>query len=219
MPLVPADPDLRVRTCGVQPVLVFSDERRAMGLMIDEIVDVVEEQLDFALVSSRPGLLGSAVIRGEATEIVDLGHFLPLAFDDWQRWNERRADAPLRNLLLVDDAVFFRSMLTPLLEAAGYDVTCVASAKAALAALGSGCRFDAVVADLDMPEMDGFDLAQRCAQTRAMPTFPSLACLHRPMPTSASAACAPAFAMWSPSLIVKASSPLCGSSTSRCSKS
>src|SRR5205085_4742414 len=119
-------PDLHVRICGVQPVLVFSDDRRVMGLMIDDIVDIVEEQFDFALASTRPGLLGSAVIRGEATEIIDLAHFLPLAFDDWQRWNERRADAPLRNLLLVDDAAFFRSMLAPVLEAAGYAVSCVA---------------------------------------------------------------------------------------------
>jgi CheY-like chemotaxis protein len=160
MPLVPADPDLRPKTSGMQSVLVFSDERRAMGLMIDAIVDIVEERVDFALASTRPGLVGSAVIRGEATEIIDFAHFLPLAFDDWQRWNEQTADNPPRNILLVDDAVFFRDMLAPVLEAAGYAVACVASAKAALSALGAGRRFDVIVADLDMPEMDGFDLAQ-----------------------------------------------------------
>jgi two-component system chemotaxis sensor kinase CheA len=160
MPLVPADPGLRARNSGMQPVLVCSDGSRAMGLMIDEIVDTAEERLDIALASASPGLIGSAVIRGEATEIIDVGHFLPLAFDDWQRWNERRAEEAARSILLVDDAVFFRGMLAPVLEAAGYDVTCAASGKAALAALGSGRRFDVIITDLDMPEMDGFDLAQ-----------------------------------------------------------
>jgi two-component system chemotaxis sensor kinase CheA len=82
MPLVPADASLRARTSGMQPVLVCSDGSRAMGLMIDEIVDITEERLDIALASTSPGLVGSAVIRGEV-EIIDVGHFLPLAFDDW----------------------------------------------------------------------------------------------------------------------------------------
>jgi CheY-like chemotaxis protein len=64
----------------------------------------------------------------------------------------------VRHILLVDDSVFFRGMLAPVLEAAGYQVTCAASAKAALSALQTGCRFDAIITDLEMPEMDGFAL-------------------------------------------------------------
>jgi two-component system chemotaxis sensor kinase CheA len=52
-----------------QPVLVFNDGDRAMGLMVDEIVDVVEDRLDIELSGSRPGLLGSAVIGGVATPL------------------------------------------------------------------------------------------------------------------------------------------------------
>ena len=46
--------------------------------------------------ATRPGVLGSAVIKGQATEIIDIGHFLPLAFEDWFRRKEmsaERADA------------------------------------------------------------------------------------------------------------------------------
>jgi two-component system chemotaxis sensor kinase CheA len=181
MPLVPADPDLRVRTCGRQPVLVFSDERRSMGLLIDEIIDIVEERLEVGIVSTRPGLLGSAVIRGEATEIIDVAHFLPLAFDDWERWNECSVEDAVRHILLVDDAAFFRGMLAPVLEVAGYKVTCAASAKAALAALQTGCRFDAIITDLEMPEMDGFALAQAVREnpsTAAIPVIGLSSSLH-----------------------------------------
>ena len=31
----------------------------------------------------RTGILGSAVIKGQATEVIDVGHFLPMAFADW----------------------------------------------------------------------------------------------------------------------------------------
>ena len=64
-----------------------------MGLVVDEIVDIVEERLDIEVASERPGVLGYAVIKGSATEIIDVGHFLPQAFADWFRRRDRRAGA------------------------------------------------------------------------------------------------------------------------------
>jgi two-component system, chemotaxis family, sensor kinase CheA len=87
----------------------------------------------------------------------------------------------VRHILLVDDSVFFRGMLAPVLEAAGYQVTCAASAKAALSALQTGCRFDAIITDLEMPEMDGFALAQAVREnpsTAAIPVIGLSSSLH-----------------------------------------
>ena len=80
MPLVHASDEVRVKREGAQPLLVFSDGHRSMGLVVDEIVDIVEDRLDIQVGSNRPGVLGSAVVRGQATEILDIGHFLPLAY-------------------------------------------------------------------------------------------------------------------------------------------
>ena len=60
--LVPASGDVKLRSSGTQPLLVFSDDRRSIGLIVDEIVDIVEDRLDVELVSETPGLLGSAVL-------------------------------------------------------------------------------------------------------------------------------------------------------------
>ena len=60
---------------GAQPILVFSDHGRSMGLVVDEIVDIVEDKLDIEVASNRPGVLGYAVIKGNTTEIVDVGAF------------------------------------------------------------------------------------------------------------------------------------------------
>ena len=65
------------------PVLVFADRGRSVGLMVEEIVDVVEDQLLIELSSSRPGLLGTAVIAGRVTEIIDAGHWLKQGWQDW----------------------------------------------------------------------------------------------------------------------------------------
>jgi two-component system, chemotaxis family, sensor kinase CheA len=159
MPLVPVNENVRVKSEGVQPLLVFTDERRSMGLVVDEIVDIVEERLSIELTSQRQGVLGSAVIKGLATEVIDIAHYLPLAFEDWLGWKAQRPGRPLRRVLLVDDAPFFRNMLAPVLKAAGYAVTAAASGPEALALLDQNSAFDVVVTDIEMPDMDGFEFA------------------------------------------------------------
>jgi two-component system chemotaxis sensor kinase CheA len=159
MPLVPVNKDVRIKDGGAQPLLVFSDEGRSMALVVDEIVDIVEERLQIELVSAKPGVLGSAVIKGQATEVIDISHYLPMAFEDWLHWRPHATQSAPRRVLLVDDAPFFRNMLSPVLKAAGYAVTSVASADEALALLQGNRMFDVLVTDIEMPGKDGFALA------------------------------------------------------------
>jgi two-component system, chemotaxis family, sensor kinase CheA len=166
MPLLRIDAETSLKKEGAQPILVFSDQGRSMGLVVDEIIDIVEERLDIEVSSDRPGLLGYAVIKGATTEIIDVGHFLPQAFADWFRRRDPSAARLARTVLLVDDSAFFRDLLAPLIKAAGYRVVTAASAADALAALKSDSRFDLIVTDIEMPEMDGFALAKA---VRAMP--------------------------------------------------
>ncbi len=159
MPLVPVNDDVRIKSSGSQPLLVLSDDDRSVGLVVDEIIDIVEDRLGIDLASDRPGVIGSAIIKGQATEIIDVAHFLPLAFDDWRGWKERETAKVSPSVLLIDDTPFFRAMLSPVLKAAGYSVTTVGSARDALALLQAGRAFDVVITDIEMPEMDGFQLA------------------------------------------------------------
>jgi two-component system chemotaxis sensor kinase CheA len=130
----------------------------------DEIVDIVDDTLNIQVASENPGVLGSAIVRGHATEIIDVGHFLPLAFEDWFRRREQQVRHRPCSVLLVDDSPFFLNMLTPVLQAAGYVVTTAASARDALALLSEGQAFDVAITDIEMPDMDGFQFAEsvRC---------------------------------------------------------
>src|SRR5438309_8406003 len=93
MPLVQME-SVTIATSGAQPILVFADDGRSMGLVVDEIVDIVEEKLNIEVAGEQlAGILGSAVIKGQATEVIDVGHFLPMAFPDWFTRKEMAASA------------------------------------------------------------------------------------------------------------------------------
>jgi len=172
MPLIRPGDCVRLKEKGSQPLLVFSDGERSMALMVDEIVDIVEEDFDIEVADERPGILGSAIVKGEATDIIDIGHYLPIAFADWFGGRHGRThEKTQRHLLLVDDSAFFRNMLLPVLQAAGFRVTAAANGFEARDLIRSGKVFDIVVTDLDMPGMDGLALAKAVRADRDIPVI------------------------------------------------
>ncbi|MCU0985868.1 MAG: chemotaxis protein CheW, partial [Acetobacteraceae bacterium] len=161
MPLVPIDGHgmggaERTR----QPVLVFNDAERSMGLLVDEILDVVEDRLKVELGTHRPGFLGTATIAGRATEVIDITYWLRLAYPDWFMRKESETASAQKRVLVVDDSAFFRQLLPPVLTTADYAVTVVESAAAALRLREAGEMFDAIVSDIEMPEMNGLAFAE-----------------------------------------------------------
>jgi len=68
-----------------------------------------------------------------------------------------------RTVLIVDDHAGFRSAARALLEAAGFDVVCeAADGESAVAAVGE-LRPSIVLLDVQLPDVDGFDVAERLA--------------------------------------------------------
>ncbi|ODN68858.1 chemotaxis protein CheW [Methylobrevis pamukkalensis] len=175
MPLVRMNEMVRHRTEGTQPMLVFSDAGRSMGLVVDEIVDIVEERLDIQVGSDIQGVLGSAVIKGKATEVIDIGYYLPLAFEDWFFRKEFAQAALTRRLLFVDDSPFFRNMLGPVLKAAGFEVTICASATDALRRVAEAPTFDVIVSDIEMPGVNGFEFAETLRRDPRLKATPIIA--------------------------------------------
>ena len=161
------------------PVLVFTDLDKSVGLIVAEIVDVVEDQLDVELTPLRPGMLGTAVIAEAVTEVLDTGYWLAKGREDW--FIQARAASPEGDtgarLLVVEDNAFFRQLLVPTLSASGYCVTAVDSAAKALALrdLPEPARFDAIISDVEMPGMDGLQLARRLREGGAWANTPLVA--------------------------------------------
>jgi len=159
MPLVRVSDNYPLRTEGRQQMLVFTDETRTMGLAVDEIVDIVEDELKIELTTDTTGMVGTAVIAGAATEVIDVSHYLVVAFPDWFEESRKSRFKAAHRILLIDDSPFFRNMLAPVLGTAGYKVTAVENAEQALALRDAGAIFDVIVSDIEMPGISGFELA------------------------------------------------------------
>jgi two-component system chemotaxis sensor kinase CheA len=179
MPLLTVDNAFKRSTEGRQHVIVFTDGDHSMGLMVDEIVDIVEDRLKVELSSGQKGVLGTAVISGKATEIIDTAYYLEQAFGDWFRKKKTAQESEtvksFNRVLLVDDSPFFRNLLTPLLSVVGYDVTAVEGAEKALSLRESGQQFDIIISDIEMPGMNGFELAEQIRSSGTWQETPLLA--------------------------------------------
>ncbi len=165
MPLIPFDTTVNIKSAARMPVLVFADETSTMGLVVDEIVDITEEIVNVQVEANASGIVGSAIIGGKATDVVDIGHFIRATNKNWfkRHGDEAFGETPVqgRRVLLVDDSPFFRNMLTPLLKVAGYNVTTLDSPLSALQMREEGEKFDIIVSDIEMPQMNGFEFAQK----------------------------------------------------------
>jgi two-component system chemotaxis sensor kinase CheA len=174
MPLVSMSPACSENTTALQPVLVFADGTRVMGLMVDEIVDVVEDQLHVELSTDQTGFLGTAVVNGKATDILDTSFWLQRAFKDWFGANPTTRAKP-RQMLVVEDSAFFRSLIIPALSAQGYHVTAVDNPLAALAMQAAGRMFDLILSDIEMPEMDGLAFVREVRASGPWANLPIIA--------------------------------------------
>jgi two-component system, chemotaxis family, chemotaxis protein CheY len=75
-------------------------------------------------------------------------------------------------ILVIDDDRLVREAVQVLLRARGYDVTAASDGGSGIAAL-KVCRFDVVIVDLFMPDMDGLSVMQAIRQTD--PKIPMIA--------------------------------------------
>ena len=74
-------------------------------------------------------------------------------------------------MLVVDDHAGFRSMARRLLTAAGFEVVGDAGSGAEAVTASASLRPDAVLLDVQLPDLDGFEVSRRLAQQADPPAI------------------------------------------------
>ncbi len=174
IPVMPAAADMALRPGGPQKLLVFDwpaaadgapkPEKRQMGLLVDEIVDIVETAVVLQASGRRPDLAGSALIGGLPTEVLNIAHFLAAAGEEWSPGALAADHGGRACVLVADPNAFFRSLIASTLQVAGFDVRTAANDEDALAILKDGEPIALLLASTDMPGLCAYDLARRLSQ-------------------------------------------------------
>lgn len=82
MPLVDAAETLRLQSAGpadTLQVIVHTQAGRSVGIVVNDILDVVEESVVLRTGTKRPGLKGSVVIQKKVTDVVDLEEIVAMS--------------------------------------------------------------------------------------------------------------------------------------------
>ncbi len=172
LPVSPAAP--------VHPLFLLLPKNigRPLGLLATSIIDT--DALPARIerdVLQADGVVGSAVLRGRMTMLLDLGR-LAQRSDPTDRTgaSSSASDARIRKhrILVVDDTEFFRELVRGYLDEAGYQAVSVADGAQAVRELEQS-PFDLVVSDIEMPVMDGWTLAKTLRQRSEFARLPLLA--------------------------------------------
>ncbi len=160
-----------------RPLLVFSRGARSLGLMAEEIVDIVEAAASAELTGASTGVSGSLVVAGRATELIDVDFYWRRCDGLGERGGEPRTETKVRaakRLLVVDDSPFVRMLLGPLLAQAGYEVEVASDPEAALALHDAGAAFDLILADTSPAKPAARRMAAAFGQASAWHATPLL---------------------------------------------
>jgi len=175
LPLVGVDGQLCADATGdagaTVQVIVFADGDNRIGMIVKEIVDIVEEQIHIRRASNRAGILGSAVIGNQVTDVLDLQSLIRSADTGWF---EKAEQERLLRVLITESSSFGRGLLRSSLEMGGYSVAEATDAADALAKLNSS-RFDAVLVALDLPDEGAFHLLQTIRKQPELSRIPVFA--------------------------------------------
>ena len=148
-------------------VLVFKIASRLVGLLAIGPIDAIEISCEIDGVTLRqPGIIGSTIIGKQTTLLVDVFELVQVLFPEWIedtdafQINKGSADTP-PTILIAEDSNFFRNQVKGYLMEAGYNVLEGEDGQIAWDLLLQNADLvSMVVTDIEMPNMDGFELTQ-----------------------------------------------------------
>ncbi len=155
-------------------LIVFNFNKKDVAFLVSQIEDSVDIVIDVEEETFRQeGILGSAIIKDRTTLFLDIYQILQMYDPDFLRQAE--AGGPINaRILLVEDSAFYRNLLNSYLSAEGYEVATAEDGQQAWETLQTE-EFDLVMTDIEMPRMNGFELAQKIRDSKQFEQLPVIA--------------------------------------------
>ena len=150
-----------------QEVIVFRVKDRELGLMVTPPVDAQEIVLNIdSSTLKQPAISGSMIINNHTTLLVDIFELVKTLNPEWFDAEAQAAASMAENgekiILFAEDSAFFRNQVKQFMIEDGFKVIEAEDGLIAWELLKERVEeIDLVVTDLEMPNMDGFELTKR----------------------------------------------------------
>ena len=150
-----------------QEVIVFKIKDRELGLMVIPPIDALEVTLDIdESTLKQPAISGSMIINQHTTLLVDIFEMVKILNPGWFKEEEKvaaeMAQSGEKIILFAEDSAFFRNQVKTFMEDDGFRVIEAEDGLIAWELLRERVdEIDIVITDLEMPNMDGFELTKR----------------------------------------------------------
>lgn len=160
---------------GIHQVVVFGSNDHILGLIVEEILDIVEQNIEGNL-SFEDSDLSAIVLAGRTMDIVDVNsYFHQVFFSSNSAINQVNLDRKY-HLLFLDDSPFFRKIITSILKEKGFEVSCVKSGHEAIEFLEKNSQdVNLIITDINMPQMDGLAFSKICKEDKRFCNIPIIA--------------------------------------------
>ncbi len=161
------------------PLIILGYDTHAIAFSVDRILDeqeVLVKNFGWPLKRVR-NVSGAAMLgSGQVVPILNPADLIKSAAtirEAMARPTARTdaADTASKSILIVEDSITSRMLLKNVLEGAGYQVSTTVDGVEALTALKNN-PVDLVVSDIEMPRMNGFDLAAKIKGDEALAETP-----------------------------------------------
>lgn len=166
---------LAANSRDTRPGIVLNDGGRRRVYLVDEVIgdqDVVIQPLCWNVRRLEP-LSGCTILKGEqVVPVLDASVLLGATGSGQRALDSAAVSKPRRRrILIVDDSVTSRTLVSNILASAGYDVRVAIDGEAAWEDLGEQPT-DLVISDVDMPALDGIELTRRIRKSPGLNELP-----------------------------------------------
>jgi chemotaxis family two-component system sensor histidine kinase/response regulator PixL len=164
------------------PVLVLASSEGILAVVVERLLgqkEIVVKSLP-APMSKPQGILGSTILGdGRVVTILDVDDLVCQSQETAavSPVSNHRSVSPLNSrkspqILVVDDSYTIRQLLALTLSRANYRIIQAKDGMEALEKLQSGIECNLVIADIEMPRMDGFELLRSLKSTQDFAHIP-----------------------------------------------
>lgn len=178
LPLVSVDEVLDVAPqpeCQHVFIVVFHTGEREIGLVAPFMDDIREVTTTIDDQTHRvPGVIGSMVVDDQLLRMLDVFELARAIHPQWFAEKTKPEASGSIQVLLAEDSGFFRKQVSKFLISEGFEITEAVDGLDAWEQMqATPDAFDLVVTDIEMPNMNGFELCQRIKELR--PALPAIA--------------------------------------------